>query len=408
MDTPPGPLRKNLQIAPDGLDRFSISDPHRYSPYVATLPAVALAIAERFDGSRSVAELADVIEDAYGLRPEPDFIARLHADLSRGCFLDDAVYRAKRDAFLSSPTRPAVCAGASYPDEPEELTAFLDALRARPGGPGNAPPSLEAGRLRALISPHIDPPRGGATYAWAWRELAACPARRFVILGTAHYGCGGRFALSRQAYDTPLGALAVDERFLDALLARYDGPEDLLAGRAHHRGEHSIEFQALFLAYAYQGRPPPTIVPVLCGSIHDLLESRDPSEDPAFSAFTEALADTIAADPEPTVLIAGVDFAHVGSQYGQPALDPQTLAGVNRADRETLRRILEDGPGAFHSDLARDANARQICGHAPIAATLAVLDGQPCRGHLLDYRHWTDGRSAVSFAAAAFVEEGEP
>ena len=48
---------------------------------------------------------------------------------------------------------------------------------------------------------------------------------------------------------------------LDRLLAAYDGPDDLFAGELHHRGEHSIEFQALYLRHRFGARPVAIEVP---------------------------------------------------------------------------------------------------------------------------------------------------
>ncbi len=70
-----------------------------------------------------------------------------------------------------------------------------------------------------------------------------------MILGTSHYGAGPElFSATRKNYATPFGAVETDGAFVDRLAARYSG--DLFADEMLHRGEHSIEFQALFLAYA--------------------------------------------------------------------------------------------------------------------------------------------------------------
>ena len=53
------------------------------------------------------------------------------------------------------------------------------------------------------------------------------------------------------------GTLLTDPTIVDAdghLVAAYDGPEDLFAGELHHRREHSIEFQALWLQHLFGGR----------------------------------------------------------------------------------------------------------------------------------------------------------
>ena len=47
-----------------------------------------------------------------------------------------------------------------------------------------------------------------------------------------------------------------------------------------HRTEHSIEFQVVFLQYLLGGRREFSIVPILVGSFHDLMESGDRPDRP--------------------------------------------------------------------------------------------------------------------------------
>src|SRR5260370_34134446 len=114
------------------------------------------------------------------------------------------------------------------------------------------------------------------------------PPELVVILGTSHYGGGPElFSATRKNYATPLGAVQTDRGFIDRLAARYEG--DLFADEQLHRGEHSIEFQALFLAYALGARGY-QIVPVLVSSVHEMVASGiEPSRDPRVASFVDAL-----------------------------------------------------------------------------------------------------------------------
>ena len=47
--------------------------------------------------------------------------------------------------------------------------------------------------------------------------------------------------------------------------------QDCFASELAHRGEHSIEFQAVFLRYLYGGRRDFTIVPILASFAHEAL-----------------------------------------------------------------------------------------------------------------------------------------
>src|SRR5213078_3316825 len=106
--------------------------------------------------------------------------------------------------------------------------------------------SPRAQALRAVIAPHVDLHRGAPTYSWAYKALAeAQPAELYVVLGTCHTPVAGHFAATSKAYATPLGEVPADASFLDTL-GRLWG-RDLFEGEFSHAGEHSIEFQAVYL-----------------------------------------------------------------------------------------------------------------------------------------------------------------
>ena len=143
--------------------------------------------------------------------------------------------------------------------------------------------------LRGVLSPHIDFQRGGPVYTWSYKELVEnSQADTFVVLGVAHQYCRRRFALTCKDFETPLGVVPTDRAYVDriASLAGRDLFDDELA----HRTEHSIEFQVVFLQYLLGGRRDFSIVPILVGSFHDLMERGvDPIDDPEVSRFVQAL-----------------------------------------------------------------------------------------------------------------------
>ena len=177
--------------------------------------------------------------------------------------------------FSRNPQRPAALAGLCYENEPVKLRREIEAFFIAPGGPGQIPqPNSDGAALSGLIAPHIDPRRGGPAYAHAYGELLTRERPDLVIiLGTSHYGSGPQlFTATRKDYMTPLGAVATDREFVDRLAARY-GDGDLFADELLHRNEHSIEFQALFLAWAL-GTAGYKVVPILVGSFHEMVAER--------------------------------------------------------------------------------------------------------------------------------------
>jgi hypothetical protein len=211
-----------------------------------------------------------------------------------------------------------------------------------------------------------------------------------VIFGTAHASPRRLFTITRQDFDTPLGSVPVDRTVADALVAAL-GEDELLGDELVHAGEHSCEFQVVWLRWLLGDRPF-TILPVLCSSISHLA---DPAA--ATARFLEALAR--AAAGRRTCFVAGADLTHVGPMYGDDApVAPAALAELAAQDRRTLAFMERGDALGFHRDATLDDERRRLCGVAPIYAAMRA-SGRGAR--LLHYGQWTDGIDSVSFAAAA-------
>src|SRR5438270_7832368 len=105
---------------------------------------------------------------------------------------------------------PAV-AGAWYPGSAAALEAAVDRhLSATTGD--------VAGDLVALIAPHAGLMYSGPVAAHAYRLLHGRTFDVAVLVGPSHFVAFDGVSVSTDAFDTPLGAAAVDERCADALL----------------------------------------------------------------------------------------------------------------------------------------------------------------------------------------------
>ena len=413
MAPPERPRLRALEAFPiqqDGQRAVGLRDPARFTDQVAVLPVPLLDIVSLFDGEHSLDEIRDIVSGRHGLALTRAEIGAVAERLDEGGFLDSpsfATRRARIEAeYAASPERPALHAGGAYAGEPAALRAQIEAFFRSPLGPGadalKGPAARSGSGLRGLLAPHIDFHRGGPTYAWAYREvLRRSDADCFVVLGTCHAGMADPFAATQKAYDTPLGQAPVDRDVLDALERRYG--HDLLASEGAHRVEHSIEFQAVMLRWALGDRRPFTVVPVLASFLHEAVwTGAVPEADPRVPRFIDALVATIAASDRRICVIGGVDLAHVGPQFGDAEPNtPAFLRAVERDDRAMLEAVVGGDSAAFYDSVARDGDARRICGLSPIYAFLRALPG--ARGELLRYNQWPDPQGAVSFCAAAFA-----
>jgi AmmeMemoRadiSam system protein B len=372
---------------------------------VVSVPHQTAAILELFDGAHSLQDIQEAIGRRFGMLLAREQLMEVVRSLDECLLLESPHFAGHREAverdFRQAPQRPARLAGKSYPSEPEALRRELDGYFGAAEGPGDTLPNPAAARLSGLVVPHIDFPRGGPCYAWGYRELAGSPpVDRYIILGTVHVPIAQPFALTRKDFETPLGPAEADQEFLEALLARV-GP-GYLKDEFAHRGEHSIEFQAVFLRHVIPAGRPVRIVPVLCGSFHQQVEARcAPAPGGQMETFLEALRDTMAAVGGRTVIVASADLAHVGPQFGDPwPLTPGQLRELDAADRRMLSSAEAGDAEGFFRAVARDGDRRHICGLPPIYAALRILGGHP--GRLIRYNQWPDPNGTVTFAALAW------
>jgi AmmeMemoRadiSam system protein B len=403
-------LRRDIDAFPveqDGQDLVGVRDPAGYTPSVLVLSRPLLAVVALFDGERSIVDVQAEIMRRHGELVRREQIEQIVDALDEHGFLDTARFAQRRHAvdaeFLAAPARPAAHAGGAYAGEPEDLRRMIDSFFASPAGPGAIRWTSDFGRdgVRGVIAPHIDFHRGGLAYAWAYRDLAErCDANCFVIFGTCHAGMRDPFALTRKDYATPLGAATVDHDVVEALAAR--AGQDCFASELAHRGEHSIEFQAVFLRYLFGDRRDFTIVPVLASFAHEALaRGQGPEDDPRVPRFLEALGESIAASNRRMAVIAGADLAHVGPRFGDPApLAPEDLRRVGQEDRAMLASVEAGDAHAFFTAVAADGDRRRICGLSPIYALLRLLPGTA--GQTKHYGQWPDPQAVVTYASVVF------
>jgi len=393
-----------------GQQVFCLRDPMHYTDTIVSVPLQTAAILDLFDGRHSLLDIQEAFARRFGVLLFREQLQQVIQSLDECLLLESPRFASHREAleedFRRAPNRPARLAGTGYPSDPDALRRELDGYFAADDGPRDAPPSPSAARLTGLVVPHIDFARGGPCYAWGYRELAgAMPVDRWIILGTAHVSIVRPFALTRKAFETPLGPADVDEECLEALLTRI-GP-GYLDDEFAHRGEHSIEFQGVFLRHATPAHGPVRIVPILCGSFHKFVEERrPPPAGDSVQEFLGALRETLAALGGHTVVIASADLSHVGPQFGDPRpLTPGQLREVEEADRRMLSSVEAGDAEGFLQAVARDGDRRHICGLPPIYAALRVLGTHP--GRLLRYSQWRDPNGTVTFAALALYAPEE-
>lgn len=396
----PGPLRPRLRPT---IRRFAagrhlmLADAARLVPGGVAVPPAAGPLFDLFDGTRTVVAIAA----AAGLTVEA--VAGVVRELDAALLLDGPAFA----AYVAGPDRRPACVGV-YPADPAAIPAALDALFTAPGGPGlprRAPPP-PPGRLRAVLAPHMDYGRGGVTYGWAFRDLVEqTPARLFVVVATGH-STRARFTLTRKHYATPLGTIPTDLGYVKLLLDHYG--DFALMDRYVHLPEHSVELHLPFLQHflSDRGGPPVRVVPLLVGSFHDTVTSRQPpGELSDVARMVNALRLAEAAVGEPVVYLISGDLAHIGPKFGDSRpLDARLLTASTSADGRLLDHLMAADSAGYFAAVAAEGDARRVCGLSPTWVVLTAA--RPKRGVVRHYHQYADpdGNESVSFAAASFYD----
>jgi MEMO1 family protein len=392
-------LRLGLAAQPHESDNFVLFDPIGIGKPVV-LSVLAVEVAQRFDGDLTPAEIArDLRAEFPQVEVSVEVIAGLARALDGANLLDSPRFR----DLVGGPIRKPSCIG-TYAADPTELREQLTRLFTAPGGAGLPDPSRGTpGRsLRAVLVPHMDYGRGNITYGHGFRELVDnTDARVFVIVATSHYS-PHRFTLTRQHFETPLGLVETNQEYVSRIAEHYG--DGLFEDPVAHIPEHSIELEVVLLKYLLADRRPFTIVPLLTGGLSDRVQKRaDPAGADDIARMVQALRTAEAACAEPVCYVISGDLAHIGPKFE----DQRKAAGVWLAqsrdkDHEILKTLETADPAAFFDVIAREKNARRICGLPPTWLALEVA--RPRSGKVLHYQQYAhpEGHESVSFAAAAF------
>jgi MEMO1 family protein len=423
MSNPQQPRLRRVESFPiseaGGQVVFALRDPEGFSGAVV-VPYAAAVLASLMDGSRTLEEIRAEFERQFRQPLDLQDVEQLVSELDNRYFLDSDRFRARWkieiEHYLNNPVRPAAHAGGAYSGDPEALRKQLAGLFTCDQGPGAPIEQVDtpiSSRLCGVLSPHIDLHRGGPAFAWAYKKIIEeSQADLFVIFGTAHNPMRNLFSVTRKHFETPLGTVETDRRFVAQLTARLKatpGGEELnlSADELAHRQEHSIEFQAVFLQYLLAGRRPFKIVPVLTGSFHDfVVQNSSPANSPQVAAFISAMQQTASQHAGKICFISGGDLAHIGQRFGDRAfLDQARLIQQAENDRELLAAACRADADGFFNHIAQQQDRHRICGLSPTYTMLQVM--KPRRGELLRYDQAVelDGTSCVSFASLAFYDE---
>ncbi|MDZ4720705.1 MAG: AmmeMemoRadiSam system protein B [Roseiflexaceae bacterium] len=378
---------------------YMLHDPLRLADGYVLVPQALGPLLALLDGSHTYAELYTLVSKQLGAVSGPALLQQILDTLDQAFLLDNDTFRVALDqaraTYRAAPYRPPMMAGEAYPEHPSELRQFFDHLLEQAGDVERSSPNS-----RALLSPHIDYPRGGHVYAQVWKSAAdAVRAADLVfLLATDHYS-PEPITLTHQSYATPYGVLPTDPAIVD-LLAKPLG-DAAFAAELYHRREHSVELVATWLHHMRDGLPC-TLVPILCGSFQQYTHNKaQPTNNPAIAALVAGIQH-VAAQRNVLFVISG-DLAHVGPAFGDAALNPATERRVQAQDQRVIEQLCAGNADGLLQTIRTIRDRNNICGLPPAYLVLSALGST--HGELLEYARCPadeTNTSAVTIAGIVF------
>lgn len=398
-------LRADIELLPtlyQGMKAVLIRDPLGLIEKPILLQGETLEFLSLIDGKRNIRDIQlEIIRRRGGVLINSQDVKRFVSELDSALLLDSEFYRREKKRIIAEysllEVRTAFHAGCSYPAEADKLESYLNSFFSEPK------PCLEIKdkEIIALISPHIDLEAGRRVYAQAFQSIKGSHPQRVILIGTGHSLRDSFLSLTEKDFVTPLGRVKTDKNWVKKL--KEAGREAVSVDDIVHRSEHSLEFQLIFLQHLFGSGF--SLIPILCSSFHSVLEKVSrPSEIPGMDSFLEVLklsAEELASD---TLLVAGVDFSHIGPKFGHDQRASSLLLEARKHDNLLIDSACRVDVESFWAETRRVKGRYNVCGFSAVSCLLEVL--RDARGCLLDYELWHEEatQSAVSFAAIAFVK----
>jgi AmmeMemoRadiSam system protein B len=231
---------------------------------------------------------------------------------------------------------PAV-AGRFYPGDPDDLRTEARGYLSQSSFGKQSPV-----RAVGCIAPH-------AGYMYSGHVAGAVFARveiprRCIVMCPNHTGMGVPLSvMSEGAWETPLGEVPIDGELAKALKQRFPALQE---DSAAHRAEHAAEVELPFLQIR---QAELKFVPIALGT----------RQFEALEQLGKAIADVVAAQKDPVLIIASSDMNH----YESDAL-------TRVKDHRAIERILTLDPrGLFDVATQQDIS---MCGLGPAVAMLTA------------------------------------
>jgi AmmeMemoRadiSam system protein B len=108
-------------------------------------------------------------------------------------------------------------------------------------------------------------------------------------------------------------------------------------------------------------------------------ETGDLRENPTLEALKDAFKKVL--DLPTTLIVAAVDFSHVGPAFGGLPIHYEQLAQVQTSDQELYHCITDGEVDRFYHTITQSDDSTNVCGATSIYTALRLLE--PVQGEML-------------------------
>ena len=399
-------LRRDIQPVPITMgsqQMITFVDPLQLSERCPAIGRDAVFILEMLDGTHDLRDIQmEMMRLSGGSLVPISTIESFVEQLDQAYLLESERFLETKRAFVEefegNPKRMPSHADKSYEADPVRLRAFIEETEA--GLPDLDPDSCN-GTIAGILAPHIDITVARSEYVDVYRRLKGRHYGLVVILGVNHHGMDGLYCISDKTYITPFGEMASDKEFVGELKKRV-AAGTLASSDFDHKTEHSIEFQTIFLRHYLKGEA--AIVPILCNSVHEfVLGSKTIFADERYTSMVQALKELIGERSGDVLIVAGVDFSHVGPKFGHSMPARNLLARAQENDETIIECLISNEPEKIFAHSRETQDQYNVCGLPSLLVFSALMNG--CHAELLAHKAYDEEttRSAVTYASMVYT-----
>ena len=273
--------------------------------------------------------------------------------------------------------RPSPIAGLWYSSDPRKLALEIDNYIDKADIPEIV------GEIKGILAPHAGYRYSGATAGYAFQPVKGKAFDQVIILSPYHaYHPQSILCSAHQEYETPLGRIQIDKKFISEFRERLQDLYDIQITEVANDQEHSLEIEIPFLQRTLINDF--SIIPLMIRTV-DLVTVRN---------ISKVLVEFISG--KNVLIVMSTDLSHFYTEAEANRLDKNILDSIAGYSIEDVLQTEQKGNG-------------YACGLGALLTGMAVTKAIGCNQvkilhHATSGEETGDLESVVGYGAALFIQ----